>query len=64
MKYKICYSQLIGGKHYKTGSIIEFDEGTDRNYISRLVAIKAIEEETKPTKNAKKSDEKIADVKP
>lgn len=43
MKYKICYSQLIVGKHYKTGEEIEFEDGTDRNYISRLLAIKAIE---------------------
>ncbi|ALV64648.1 hypothetical protein [Campylobacter fetus] len=54
MKYKINYNQLIAGKHYKENSAIEFDAGTDRNFIARLITIKAIEEIKEPKSEVKK----------
>lgn len=43
MTFKILYSQLIAGKYYAKGSVIDFNEQTDRNYIARLETIGAIE---------------------
>ncbi|ALV24560.1 hypothetical protein CIG2463D_0987 [Campylobacter iguaniorum] len=54
MKYKINYNQLIAGKHYKENSEVEFNAGTDRNFIARLITIKAIEEIKEPKSEVKK----------
>lgn len=42
MRYEVLYTQQIAGKIYKKGEIIEFPNGTDKNFIARLVSINSI----------------------
>lgn len=42
MRYEVLYTQQIAGKIYKKGEIIEFPNGTDKNFITRLVSINSI----------------------
>lgn len=44
MKYKVLYDTTIATKIYKKDEVVELDDKTDRNFIKRLEAIKAIVE--------------------
>ncbi|WP_033915816.1 hypothetical protein [Campylobacter sputorum] len=66
MKYKVLYSFMHAGKIVKKDEILELEDGTDKNYIKRLLVINAISEvkdevednkKTTPKKTTKKSDD-------
>lgn len=56
MKYKVLYDTHIAGKFLAKDEILDFKNGTDENFINRLVANKIIEK--LPAQKAPQNDEK------
>lgn len=56
MKFKALYSFMYAGKILKKDEIFEIPEGTDQNFIKRLITIGAICEEKEAKQKAKKDD--------
>lgn len=57
MRYEVLYTQQIAGKIYKKGEIIEFPNGTDKNFIARLVSINSIALKAKEVANEEVAEE-------
>lgn len=51
MKYKVLYDTQIAGRFIAKDEVMDFENGTDENFINRLIANKVIQKIDKEEKD-------------